>query len=64
MPRYRQTHGMDFEQITLRRAVDGDARALATLAELDSRQLPDDEFLIGEVAGQAWAANTKTARVP
>ena len=47
---------MDFEQITLRRAVDGDARALATLAELDSQRLPDDEFLIGEVAGQPWAA--------
>jgi hypothetical protein len=47
---------MEFEQITLRRAVDGDARALATLAELDSQRLPDDEFLIGEVAGRPWAA--------
>ena len=56
MPRDRQTQGVDFEQITLRRAVDGDARALATLAELDSQRLPDDEFLIGEVAGQPWAA--------
>jgi hypothetical protein len=56
MPVCRQTQGMDLEQITLRRAVDGDARTLATLAELDSQRLPDDEFLIGEVAGQPWAA--------
>src|SRR5450755_905 len=52
----RQTSGMDFEHITLRRAGDSDARALATLAELDSQRLPDDEFLIGEVAGEPWAA--------
>jgi hypothetical protein len=47
---------MNFERITLRRAGTDDARALATLAELDSQRLPDDEFLIGEVAGKAWAA--------
>jgi hypothetical protein len=47
---------MNFERITLRRAGVSDARALATLAELDSQRLPDDEFLIGEVAGEAWAA--------
>lgn len=52
----RHTWAMEFEHITLRRAVDGDARALATLAELDSQRLPDDEFLIGEVAGEPWAA--------
>jgi hypothetical protein len=47
---------MNFQRITLRRAGDSDARALATLAELDSQRLPDDEFLIGEVAGEPWAA--------
>jgi hypothetical protein len=56
MPVDRQNQAMDFERITLRRAGDGDARALATLAELDSQRLPDDEFLIGEVAGEPWAA--------
>ena len=47
---------MTFEQITLRRAGIDDAAALAILAELDSQRLPDDEFLIGEVAGEPWAA--------
>ena len=47
---------MDFERITLRRAADSDAGVLASLAELDSQRLPDDEFWIGEVAGEAWAA--------
>lgn len=47
---------MNFEQITLRRAGTSDAPALATLAELDSQRLPNDEFLIGEVAGEPWAA--------
>ena len=56
MPLDRQTWAMDFEHITLRRAGDSDARALATLAELDSQRLPDDDFLIGEVAGEPWAA--------
>ena len=56
MPVERQNQAMDFERITLRRAGHGDARALATLAELDSQRLPDDEFLIGEVAGEPWAA--------
>jgi hypothetical protein len=56
MPIGRQNQAMDFEHVTLRRAGDGDARSLATLAELDSQRLPDDEFLIGEVAGEPWAA--------
>jgi hypothetical protein len=56
MPVERQNQAMDFEHVTLRRAGHGDARALATLAELDSQRLPDDEFLIGEVAGEPWAA--------
>jgi hypothetical protein len=47
---------MEFAQITLRRAADGDRRTLARLAELDSTALPDDEFLLGEVAGVPWAA--------
>ena len=47
---------MNFEGITLRRAGTSDTPALATLAELDSQRLPDDEFLIGEVAGEPWAA--------
>jgi hypothetical protein len=56
MARARHNSVMNFVQITLRRAGNDDARALATLAELDSQRLPDDEFLIGEVAGEAWAA--------
>jgi hypothetical protein len=56
MARGRHNTVMNLEEITLRRAGNDDARALATLAELDSRRLPDDEFLIGEVAGEAWAA--------
>ncbi len=56
MPGDRQTAAMDFEQITLRRAVDCDRSVLARLAELDSTRLPDDEFLVGEVSGVPWAA--------
>ncbi len=56
MARGRHTSVMNLERITLRRAGTGDARALDTLAELDSQRLPDDEFLIGEVAGEPWAA--------
>jgi hypothetical protein len=56
MPRCSHTSVVNFERITLRRAGHGDARALATLAELDSQRLPDDQFVIGEVAGEAWAA--------
>src|ERR1039458_1044241 len=56
MARGRHTSVMNFERITLRRAGNDDARALATLAELDSQRLPDDEVLIGEVAGGPWAA--------
>jgi len=56
MPGGGQTAVMQFDQITLRRAADGDRRALARLADLDSTALPDDEFLLGEVAGVPWAA--------
>jgi hypothetical protein len=56
MPSGRHNSIMNFERITLRRAGTDDAGALATLAELDSQRLPDDEFLIGEVAGEPWAA--------
>lgn len=56
MARARHNLVMNFEQITLRRSATSDAPALAALAELDSQRLPDDEFLIGEVAGQPWAA--------
>ena len=56
MPLGRHNSVMNFEQITLRRAGTSDAPALATLAELDSQRLPNDEFLIGEVAGEPWAA--------
>jgi hypothetical protein len=52
----RHTADMDFQQITLRRAVDCDRRALTRLAQLDSTRLPDDDFLLGEVAGEPWAA--------
>ena len=52
----RHNSFMEFERITLRRARDSDARALATLAELESQRLPDDEFLIGEVSGEPWVA--------
>ena len=44
------------ESITIRRASGADASALDRLAGLDSRRLPHDDFLIAEVAGEAWAA--------
>jgi hypothetical protein len=43
-------------EITIRRAHDADVGALNRLAGLDSQRLPDDEFMIGEVGGEAWAA--------
>ncbi len=61
MARARHNLVMNFEQITLRRSATSDAPALAALAELDSQRLPDDEFLIGEVAGQPCARRADTA---
>lgn len=45
-----------FEDITIRRARGADAEALERLAQLDSKRLPSDEFLIAEVAGEPIAA--------
>jgi hypothetical protein len=44
------------DTITIRRAGPQDRMALARLAGRDSTVLPDDDFLIAEVAGEAWAA--------
>lgn len=44
------------ETITIRRAVGADREALRRLAELDSKHLPSDEFLIADVGGEPGAA--------
>jgi hypothetical protein len=42
--------------VTLRRARDEDAQALAELAQLDSSRTPGGAVLVAEVAGELWAA--------
>jgi hypothetical protein len=42
--------------MTIRYASDGDARALARLAALDSSKVPADALLVAEVDGELWAA--------
>lgn len=42
--------------ITIRLARDDDARALATLADLDSRRLPSGDVVVAEVGGELRAA--------
>jgi hypothetical protein len=42
--------------VTIRSARPGDRPALLRLAALDSQQLPAGPMLIGEVAGEPWAA--------
>jgi hypothetical protein len=44
------------DTITIRRAGLHDRTALDRLAGRDSAVLPDDDFLIAEVADEAWAA--------
>ena len=44
------------DHLVIRRATDRDHGALVRLAGLDSKQLPADDFLIAEVAGEPWAA--------
>jgi len=44
------------ETITIRRAGPQDRATLDRIAGRDSIVLPDDDFLIAEVAGEAWAA--------
>ena len=44
------------DTITIRRAGPQDRTALDRLAGRDSAVLPDDDFLIAEVADEAWAA--------
>jgi hypothetical protein len=44
------------DTITIRRADPQDRTALDRLAGRDSAVLPDDDFLIAEVANEAWAA--------
>jgi hypothetical protein len=44
------------DTITIRRAGSQDRTALDRLAGRDSAVLPDDDFLIAEVADEAWAA--------
>ncbi len=47
---------MTEETITIRRAGSRDRETLIRLAGRDSAILPDDDFLIADVAGEAWAA--------
>jgi hypothetical protein len=42
--------------MTIRYASDGDAAALARLAELDSSKVPGGALLVAEVDGELWAA--------
>ena len=42
--------------LTIRRAHEADARALARLAALDSSSPPTGDSLIAEVGGELWAA--------
>jgi hypothetical protein len=42
--------------LTIRLATPSDAEALAALAALDSQDSPRDPVLVGEVAGEIWAA--------
>jgi hypothetical protein len=44
--------------LTLRLAGPADAEALARLAQLDSRRVPDGTVLVGEVDGELWAATS------
>lgn len=44
------------DTITIRRAGPADGATLDRLAARDSTDLPGDDFLIAEVAGEAWAA--------
>jgi hypothetical protein len=44
------------DTITIRRACPRDWETLDRLAGRDSTVLPDDDFLLAEVAGEAWAA--------
>src|SRR6266536_2349031 len=47
---------MSTDTITIRRASPNDRPALERLAGRDSKALPDDDYLIAEVADEAWAA--------
>lgn len=42
--------------VTIRWASEGDLRALARLAALDSKRLPSGALLVAEVEGEIWAA--------
>jgi hypothetical protein len=46
----------DHKSITIRRTGDLDWEALRRLAQLDSKRLPGDDFLIAEIAGEPVAA--------
>jgi hypothetical protein len=52
----RRTKINTADTITIRRAGPEDRTALDRLAGRDSAVLPDDDFLIAEVADEAWAA--------
>jgi hypothetical protein len=47
---------MRSDTITIRRTTPADRQALDRLAGRDSKLLPDDDFLIAEVANEPWAA--------
>lgn len=44
------------DRITIWRASTGDAESLERLAGLDSKRLPDDDYLIAEIGGEPGAA--------
>jgi hypothetical protein len=52
----RGDHKMTDQTLTIRRAHDADARALARLAALDSSSPPTGDSMIAEVGGELWAA--------
>jgi len=54
LPKEDQINTQD--TITIRPAGPEDRTALDRLAGRDSATLPDDDFLVAEVAGEAWAA--------
>jgi hypothetical protein len=55
-PSTRRQRVSEFESITIRPADHPDLPELDRLADLDSTRLPDDEYLIAEVDGEARAA--------
>lgn len=46
--------------LTIRRATDADAPAIAVLAAVDSQAVPGGPLLVAEVDGRLWAAESIT----